>query len=188
MLTPLQTQKLTHYFNVLDFNKNGVITLGDFKAIGENLSILWGFREGTEAYQTCVSRCEKSWYEFKKFSGRNSEVAHLEEWLAFADAYLASGPEEIYDMYVRKIVDEIFNYFDTNHDNYISLDEYIDLFMAYRIEIRFSARSFTKLDLNHDDLLSRDEIQSAVYEFFRGDDPQAPGNWLFGFWELGSGK
>ena len=184
MLTPLQTKKLSHYFEVLDFNNNGVITLADFNAIGENLCVLWGFKEGTEAYNNCLRRCKKSWLDFKKFRGFGGDAAHLDEWLAFADTHLVNGPDKVYDLYVRRVVDEIFNYFDTNHDNYISLAEYIDLFMAYRIEIRFSARSFTKLDLNHDDLLSREEIQSAVREFFRSDDKHAPGNWLFGFWEV----
>lgn len=186
MLTQLQTQKLTHYFDVLDFLKNGIIQFEDFKAIGENLCVLWGFREGTEPYKNCMDRCESSWNEFRKFCGKDAKGAYLEEWLAFADVMLVNGSEEIYDRYVTKMVDEIFNYFDTNHDNYISLDEYVDLFMAYRIEIRFSARSFTKLDLNHDDLLSREEIQSAVREYFRSDDPNAPGNWLFGFWNTRS--
>ncbi len=55
--------------------------------------------------------------------------------------------------------------------------------MAYRIEIRYSARAFTKLDLNQDDLISRDELLSGIKEFFRSDDREAAGNWLFGLWE-----
>ena len=69
--------------------------------------------------------------------------------------------------YVDEFAGEIFDNFDADKDGYISLDEFIDMFCAYRIEVRYAAKSFRKIDLNHDDLISRGELISAVKEFFQ---------------------
>ena len=61
MLTPLQKKKLLHYFNVLDFDKSGTLEKADFLNIGENLSILWGFKEGTPEYEASIDRCRGTW-------------------------------------------------------------------------------------------------------------------------------
>jgi Ca2+-binding EF-hand superfamily protein len=183
MLTDLQKEKMTHYFNVLDFDNNGKIEKDDFQAIGENLNILWGYKEGTDKYARIMDKFGDSWEHFRdRVDYDEFDTATLEEWLSFADQHIINGSEEFFDTYVRDITRDIFNNFDNNGDGFISLDEYIDFFMAYRIEIRYSAKSYTKLDLNSDDLLSRQEMLSAVDQFFRSDDKDAPGNWLFGFW------
>lgn len=187
MLTPLQKQKLIHYFNVLDFDKSGSLEKEDFIHIGENLAILWGFREGTDEYDICIERSLQTWHDFRKFIGKPDDGhATLEEWLVFADQVIVNGDEALYERHVNKLAREIFDFFDVNKDGYISLNEYIDMFMAYRIEIRFSARAFTRLDLNKDDLISREELLSGIRQFFRSDDEKAAGNWLFGFWESAS--
>lgn len=183
MLTELQKEKMTHYFNILDFDNNGVIEKDDFQAIGENLNILWGYKEGSEKYSKTMNKFGRSWDSFRERVDYDElSTATLSEWLEFADEHLIHGDEQFFDEYIRDITRDIFNNFDNNGDGFISLDEYIDLFMAYRIEIRYSAKSYTRLDLNSDDLLSRDEMITAVDEFFRSEDKDAPGNWLFGFW------
>lgn len=183
MLTDLQKQKMTHYFNILDFDNNGAIEKEDFTAIAENLNILWGYKEGTEDYVRLINKFEDSWTTFReRVDYEDFDRATLEEWLDFTENHIIKGGDEFFESYVKDVTREIFDHFDNNRDGFISLDEYIDLFMAYRIEIRYSAKSYTKLDLNSDDLLSREELLSAVDEFFRSDDKDAPGNWLYGFW------
>jgi Ca2+-binding EF-hand superfamily protein len=184
MLSPFQKEKLTHYFRILDYDNNGVIEKDDFTAIAENLCVLWGIQEGTPDYDKYMELFGASWTDFRKAVRKeDTQVATLDEWLEFADEYLVNGSEAFFDRYVKQTTREIFDCFDVNHDRYIALDEYIDLFMAYHIPVRYSARSYTKLDLNKDDLLSLEELLSAVDEFFRSDDQDAPGNWLFGFWD-----
>jgi len=184
MLTDLQKQKMTHYFKVLDFDNNGVIEKDDFQAIGENLNILWGYKQGSTNYDEIMGKFGTSWDTFReKVDYVDINNATLSEWLQFADENLINGSDEFFQSYVTELTKDIFNHFDNNGDGFISLDEYIDLFMAYRIEIRYSAKSYNKLDLNSDDMLSREEMISAVEEFFKSDDKDAPGNWLYGFWD-----
>jgi Ca2+-binding EF-hand superfamily protein len=189
MLTDLQTKKLTHYFNLLDYDNNGIVEKSDFTAIAENLCVLWGFREGTEKYNYYIQVFGQGWDDFRNLvENLDKDKASLVEWLEFGDRFIVNGTEEQYEKYVKMVAREIFDCFDSNGDGYISLEEYIDLFMAYRIEVRYSAKAYTRLDRNSDDLLSKDELLSAVDEFFKSDDENAPGNWLYGFWEGGKIK
>lgn len=184
MLSELQKKKLTHYFSVLDFDGNGLLEKSDFTGIGENLAILWGFRAGTPDYKRVVDQWAKTWVDFRSFMGRDEESkATLEEWLHFADLNIVNGSDELYEKHVNKVAKEVIGYFDVNNDGNLSLDEYIDLFMAYRIEIRYSAKAFTKLDRNHDDYISKEELLNALRQFFRSDNENDAGNWLFGFWD-----
>jgi Ca2+-binding EF-hand superfamily protein len=183
MLTEFQTEKLTHFYNLLDYNKNGEITIEDFLAVAENLCVLWGFREGSEDYKSIIERCTASWHEFIKSANPGSTSATLEEWIAFADKHIVNTEIDLYKTIVTGMVGEMFDYFDADGDQEIDLDEYVDMFMAFRIEIRYSAKSFTKLDLNGDMRLSKGELLRAVAQYFRSRNKEDGGNWLFGFWE-----
>lgn len=184
MLTEFQKQKLTHYFNILDYNNNDVIQKEDFVAIAENLCILWGLKPDTIEYDGWVEKFINQWREFKAHTnGPEENRAELEEWLDFADRKLVNGDDQYYEAYVEKMCEDIFDFFDEDGNGFISLNEFVDFFMAFRIEIRYSAKSFMKLDTNRDDRLSKQELLSAIRVFFRSPDENESGNWLFGFWE-----
>ncbi|XOV93929.1 MAG: EF-hand domain-containing protein [Bacteroidota bacterium] len=186
MLKEIQKKKLTHYFNILDYNNNGVIQEEDFVAIAENLCVLWGLKEDTEDHQKWISRFKNQWAEFRDYTiGAGGTDATIEDWLKFADEKLVNGDELYYSLFIEKMAEDIFDLFDEDKNGYIELNEFIDFFMAFRIEIRYSAKSFTMLDSNKDDSISKDELITGINAFFRSDDENNPGNWLFGFWEGG---
>lgn len=180
MLTQLQINKLERFFYILDYDRNGVIEKDDFMGIAENLCILWRIREGDERYEVIKRKFESGWNHFNMFVNNNDGKANWDHWVHFAEEVIIKGDEAIFSEYVNEFVGDLFDNFDTDNDGYIDLDEYIDLLVGYRIEVRFAAKSFRKIDRNHDDLISRGELINAVKEFFRSNDPDAPGNWLFG--------
>jgi len=181
MLSELQINKLEKFFYILDYDRNGIIEKDDFIGIAENLCILWGIREGDRAYNLIIKKFEDGWGRFNAFVNlENEKKANWEHWLHFAENQIVNGEEEIFNAYVENYAGGIFDNFDTDRDGYINIDEFIDLFVAYRIEVRYAAKAFRKLDLNKDNLISRRELIQAVKEYFRSDDPEAPGNSLFG--------
>lgn len=183
MLTDLQKQKITHYFHaVLDQDKNGVLESNDFMEIGESLCILWRYKPGSPEYEKVMNQCLGSWKMFESHFSATGGKANLENFLKFFERMLQPGGEEMYHQYVVRVVGDVFDSFDVNNDGVISINEYVDMFMCYHIKIKYSAKAFLKLDRNGDDQVSKQELLKAVDEFFKSDDPKAPGNWLFGFW------
>lgn len=183
MLTEIQKSKLLHYFNVLDYDKNGMLEEDDFLAIGENLSILWGHDYEGEEYRETIETFRQQWIDISGYIGQDLEMISKEQWLAFADQTIVNGNPSMYEKYINNLTNEILNNFDTDKDGFISMMEFVDFFVGYRIEVRYSAKAFTKLDINKDGQVSREELSLALKDFFTSDDPNATGNWLFGGWE-----
>lgn len=187
MLTQFQNQKWLHFFNILDFNKNGKITEEDFLAIAENLAILWGYRIGSDEYEEVRKKCKQSWRQFiAVIPGEIIIEVYRDEFFNLAEELVRFESKKVLGDFVAGFVDEILNYFDLNKDDYISIDEFVDLFVAFHIEVRYSGKAFTKLDLNGDELLSKKELLTAVEQYFTSDDKEDRGNWLFGFWNTSS--
>ena len=175
---------MKHFFAVLDFDKNGLIEREDFINVGENFCALLDYEYGSVAYEEIIEHFEFQWADFTQFIGIDpSSTSDLDHWLGFADKVIVNGPLEEYETYVNRVVSNIFDNFDTNNDGYISVMEFLDFFCAFRIEVRYSAKSFSKIDSNKDGLISRHELITGVKEFFRSDNISSHGNWLFGFWE-----
>lgn len=182
MLTELQKQKQTHFFHILDFDCNGLVQKGDFEAIGENLAVIRGFEPGSEEYSIVMNSSLSVWEKLTHYV--HGTDCTLDMWLTFIDSLVINSDQEWYNQYVNGMVQTLFDLFDTDQDGYISLDEYLDLFIGLRIEVRFAPKSFKSLDLNQDGRISRTELMRSVEEFLKSDDSNATGNWLFGYWEV----
>lgn len=183
MLTEFQKEKISHYFRVvLDQDRNGVLEENDFREIGESLCLLWVYKPGTEEYEKVISRSVQSWRMFKKYFEKQGGQANEEQFLRFYDAMLKPGNDKFYRSWVKHMISSIFDSFDVNEDGVMSVDEYSDMFMCYHIPIKHSAKAFVKLDRDGDNFITKEELMVAVDEFFKSDDENSPGNWLFGFW------
>lgn len=179
MLSEFQTLKLRHYFNVLDFDSNGLLEEDDFIGVGENLAILLGYDYDAAEFVEVQEVFKKHWHDIHSSMGMGSRQVTLEQWLAFADEMLVNRTEA---SFVKQWIFDMISLFDTDKDELISMMEYVDFFVAYRIEVRYSAKSFRRLDLNNDGFISKEELVSAINQFFTSDHPDDAGNWLFGFW------
>jgi Ca2+-binding EF-hand superfamily protein len=78
----------------------------------------------------------------------------------------------------------MFEAVDENSDEEISATEYRQLVEAWTGVTTDTDEIFPLLDLNGDGHLSRDEFTRLWTEFWAGDDPSAPGTWVFGRFEL----
>ena len=154
----------------------------DFVEIGEALCVLWRFKPGTEMYDFVTSRSMENWKMFENNFQSLGGKADLSGFLRFAEFMLTPQGQEVYNDFVRRVISETFDFFDFNKDGVISINEYVDMFMAYHIPIKYSAKAFIKLDRDGDEEVTKDELLTATDEFFKSNDPKAPGNWLFGFW------
>ena len=81
----------------------------------------------------------------------------------------------------------MFEATDQNHDGRISAEEYHQLIEAWNGVDTDTDAVFPLLDLNHDGHVSREEFTELWSQFWAGDDPDAPGTWVFGRFELPAG-
>ena len=180
MLTALLQQKLTHFFNILDVGSDGAIDKEDFMSVGKNLALLRCNDEGSREYNETMKRCLSRWRDFCAFTHiTEDDYLLLNEWLRIMDREYGSIPQK---HFVDQLVFGLFKEFDIYGDEYIYLDEFVDFYMAYKIEMKYAGKSFTSLDLNHDQRISFHELQQATSEYFESEDIRSKGNWLFGFW------
>ncbi len=185
MLSDFQRKKLTYFFHLLDDNKNGYLQLEDFSEIAEELCINLEYEFESSDHKFIVDKSVGLFYKLlKDIPHEEKQIISLEAWLDFFDKKLISNRnEELLDEYIELFIGFLFDLFDENHDGYISVDEYADLFVTYGIDIKYSAKSFVNLDINQDGKLSKNELIHAAETFMTSDDPSQKGNWIFGNWD-----
>jgi Ca2+-binding EF-hand superfamily protein len=81
---------------------------------------------------------------------------------------------------VTATADAMFEAVDENGDGEISAAEYRRLIEAWTGREADTGEVFGLLDLNGDGHLSKTEFAEHWTEFWAGDDPDAPGSWVFG--------
>jgi len=181
MLTTFQKQKQTHYFNLVDGNKDGYMVPEDWLAIGRNLAAVVGLEQGTMPYEGLIATIGTVWDNLAPFlSDPNKLTATLDEWLQFEDEMAVNCDDAWYDHYVTKIVQGVFDLLDPSGNGVLEENEYIDIMVCFRVEPRNGSAGFRRIDTNEDGMISRREFEQAVREFHQSDEPDSPGNWFFG--------
>ena len=184
MLSSFQETKLRLFFDILDFDRNGIIEANDFNEIGDNFCIMLDIKQGSPGARLVESACKQAWNDLYHYIDVNKDgKATIDEWLKYADEKIVNCDAESYNLYINRVIHHLFNFFDNNNDNRISLNEYLNLFMAFGLEVKYSAKAFLRLDLDGDEMISKEELYQAVEQFFRSDKESDKGNWLFGSWE-----
>jgi Ca2+-binding EF-hand superfamily protein len=167
-MTELQKRKWTRLFQVYDADHDGVLELADFMAIAEGLA------PGNETLRNLYA------HDFGQIlaatgaqPGTNVTTA---QYLAFHEAMSA----ESYETMINGIANLVLTHFDADNDGMLTLSELKKVYAAFRVSDASPDDIFRRLDLNSDGYLSRPELLSALHEFFHSNDPEAPGNGLWG--------
>ncbi len=181
MLTPLQQQKQIHFFNLIDVDNNGFMEPEDWVEIGKRLSQVRGIATGTENYKIIQETMELVWADLSQYvDGMHPNRASLNEWLEFSDAKIINCDDEWYDNYVNKVVRGVFAIMDEDLSGTIEESEYYQFMSCFGVTESNAKLAFDKMDLNGDATIDESELIQSVQEFLRSDDPNSPGNSLFG--------
>ncbi len=184
MLTSFQTAKLTYLFNLLDLNGNGILQVNDFAELADNVREKLNYEEGEKEHQAIVRKSVKFFHKLlRDIPNPGYQSINIDGWLTFFGEEVASfEDEDTVDEWVDLLLAFVFGMFDENHDGYISLAEYQDLFEIFGKDEAFSKAAFDRIDVNKDGKLSRYELIPAVETFLTSDIPDENGNWVFGDW------
>ena len=177
MLSDLQVKKLTRYFQVYDVDDDGRIGGSDFERVLENVRLLRG--DGEAAYQGLREAYLGRWERLRSEADvdRDGSV-DLDEWLAYWQ--IALGDDGRYESEAAAITDRLFSLFDVDEDDSIGSSEFADFYGVFGLGRDLADTVFAELDSDGDGRISREELLTVSRDFYRGSDPDAPGNLLFG--------
>lgn len=186
-MTELQKTKQIHYFNVLDYNNDGVLEKQDFVDIADRLAEMRDYEEGSSRHTAIRQEILRMWTNARALSGtEGKEEVTLDDWLAHEQEVLDSNV--LIESYVQGFARAIFDILDEDDDGVISEEEYLMFFRSFRGDEGDGALAFEKLDDDNNGYLTRKEFLEAVTEFHLSDDPDARGNWLFGPYQEEAGS
>jgi len=182
VLTELQTKKLSRYFRVYDIDDDGRIGPADFARVIENVRALHGFTSDSEEHRRLAAGYAARWDGIAESADVDQDGGiDLQEWLTYWDGVLADDAR--YEEEVRTLEARFFEIFDIDEDGAIGPDEFCNFFGVYGLSAALARQIFMDIDLDGDGEMSHEELMTMAREFYRGDDPDAPGNRLFGPYE-----
>jgi Ca2+-binding EF-hand superfamily protein len=177
MASEFQRRKITGVFRAMDVDGDGFLQQRDFEALRDRWTALRGVSPGSPGYERLAGVMMGWWGTLRAASERGERVT-LDEVMQLVDR-LPGMPDA-----VAATATAMFEAVDENSDEEVSAAEYRQLIEAWTGVTTDTDEIFPLLDLNGDGHLSRDEFIRLWTEFWAGDDPAAPGTWVFGRFEL----
>lgn len=179
MLSELQERKLTRYFRVYDVDDDGRVARPDFERVVENVRALYGAPHRSAVHEGLARGYLRRWEALCASADADHDGGvDLQEWLGYWDGVLCD--EARYQAEVAAVAEGLFEIFDTDQDGVLGADEFCNFYGVYGLKSAMARQVFLDLDADGDGRVTRDELMRMAHEFYRGDDPGAPGNRLFG--------
>ena len=181
MASEFQRRKVASVFDAMAEDGRDHLVAGDFEALAARWTTLRGLAPGSEKY-TRLQAIMLGWWAALSSAAQDGARVRLEDVMALVDQLPAMTDA------VTATADAMFEATDENADGRISRAEYRQLIEAWNGRETDTDEVFELLDLDCDGYLSREEFRVLWTEFWAGDDPQSPGTWVFGRFEVPLGQ
>jgi hypothetical protein len=182
MLTELQRRKLIKLFSMYDVCNMGTLKISDFAQVAANLAELRGWRSGSADYESLLNKYMYRWMHMRseikaKVNRKIDATISVDEWLAYHTAIIEEGRQQ---PELDSLAAIVFEVVDADESGHLDRDEWKNLFKVFNIPVVYVEETFKHIDQNQDGTLSQDEVLPLLEEFYISDDPDAPGNKMFG--------
>ena len=181
MASEFQRRKIRGVFNAMDVDGRGFLIECDFVALASRWTTLRGLAPDSEQFGR-LNAIMIGWWRSLSAAAVDPRRVFIDDVMAVVD--LLPGMTDA----VVATADAMFEAVDENSDDMISRAEYRQLIEAWNGRSTDTDEIFDLLDLNGDGHISREEFRQLWTQFWAGDDPTAPGTWVFGRFELPIGS
>ncbi|GIH26207.1 calcium-binding protein [Acrocarpospora phusangensis] len=168
MASEFQRRKVVAVFDAMDVDGDGRLTEADFQALARR----WTAVAGPADPERLAAVMTGWWPVLKSASGR--DAVSLDDVLLVVERL-----GEMADA-VSGTADAMFEAIDLDGDGLISRAEYAALIQTWNGTPAATDEIFPRLDLDGDGRITRDEFRVHWTEFWAGDNPDAPGTYVFG--------
>ncbi len=163
-------RKMKRMFDMLDYNKNGVIESTDFEQVVNVITELRGLPFSSPDYWVIHSFWIGFGDNLKNLMDADGDgKITLDEWLEYMGRRLD-----------RDFADSFMKLIDSNQDGEASLNELKTFYQAYKIDTHQTAAAFEKLDINGDGTISSEEMREMLAQFMYSDELNESGNLFLG--------
>ncbi|CAG4942933.1 unnamed protein product [Parnassius apollo] len=179
MVSDFRKKKLLHLFNqFFDTNSSGSVDKKDFELAAQKISQLRGWKEGDAKYKETLDSLLKIWDGLQSVadSDKNGEVT-ADEWVSMWEAY-AKNPSSAQD-WQNQYCKFTFNLEDATGDGSIDSEEFSSVYASFGLSKDDAVLAFQKLARGKSSI-TWPEFQELWKEYFVTEDPNAPGNFIFG--------
>ncbi|WP_370950016.1 EF-hand domain-containing protein [Amycolatopsis sp. cg5] len=173
MATEFQRRKIANVFTAMDDDGDSYLDETDFEALTGRWVTLRGVTADSPEGAGLRAIMMGWWSTLLAAADRDDKVT-LDEVLMVVDQL--GGMLDA----VTGTAEAMFDAIDENADGEISRGEYRQLIEAWNGTTTDTDEIFGLLDLDGDGHVSRKEFVEHWTEFWAGDDPNAPGTWVFG--------
>jgi len=184
MPSDFQIRKLTHLFHAQDTNGDGALQWEDFRAQAIRLCEIQGAGADSPTFALVQRRMMVCWQELADWADANRDgQIQLSEYLGFYGMLIDTSVGTTLrrpPSWLGAIAEDLFDLCDLDGDGYIGPSELSAFLRAYGTDEARAAALFSTLDRDGDGQINRDEARLIAWEFFIGDDPTQPGNYIFG--------
>ncbi|MGW5399612.1 EF-hand domain-containing protein [Streptomyces sp. NPDC003952] len=173
--------KLGRAFALLDADADGDLREEDLLALSDRLA--GAFDSSGDAVK--ITRLRQAFtqlwiHDLSTMDADRDGILDRAEFIAGMKKAVANDREGILER-LNVMVDAWMDIADTDGNGRIDEAEFHTMYIkslgASPVDLTVA---FAKLDTDGDGHLDRDEIRRATEEYYTSEDPQAPGNWLFG--------
>ncbi len=181
MLGDLQRQKAAHYFDLIDKDSNDLIEPADFQLRADRLAE--AFNVSREEERAELRQHLMKWWEHLSTLADENDDGRItrEEWEMYWTRFkvaVSMGSNSGSLRKLEQVAQATFQAIDRTDSGRITEEEFAMWLAAWDVDA--SANVFRRLDRNGNGYLSEAELSKATKEFYLSNDPEAPGNVLYG--------
>ncbi len=171
--------KLDRAFDHIDAAGRGVVDREDLLGLGARILVGFGESPTSVTGSALVDGFDRVWAELSAALGRDEDVDMSREDFALGmTAAFVKGDR--YDPVFGPAAAAVAGLCDRGGDGYAGPEEFRTLLAAFGTGHDDADAAFDRLDTTGRGVLTVDELVRAARDFYTGEDPEAPGNWLFG--------